>query len=347
MAESHSWQVFNDGFNPNANKQISTLTPGIYKISTLMPGNRCMHTEGHSFTEGSRIELSSFDPKRMTSYYWIVDYERDNNGRPVKDGTYTIRLYGTDLRFITPRKHQIQEGAGIYLGELDRDDISMCKWFVTPTRDGTGSYYIQIAADKWKYLHTGSGAGEGGAIDFQYLHPHLQPETYKWKFERVEVPAPLEPGLYHIALLAYAVHTDHNSTADGTPLSIDKFSPTGTFRWKVTKNSDNTYCINLENLDRYIHSQGNSVAPSARVDAKSYDPNFAHTYKWIITSIGGNNYHLQLAGNPEDGYLHMLNNYIGQYSSLEIFHYSDDAPVTYQWTFTRIREDAPPQSESE
>lgn len=91
---------------------------------------------------------------------------------------------------------RILEDTTAIITNQDRESYALTKWFLAPTRDGTGSFYIQSAADKLKYLHcTNSSGGEGNTVEYYYFHPQLEQNSYKWKFERVSIPAPLTSGV--------------------------------------------------------------------------------------------------------------------------------------------------------
>lgn len=307
------WQLFDNGTNPNANRQISTITPGIYLIRAMEDPSKCMHPVQHTFTQGTRVELNDYIEAISTSYFWNVDYERDNNGQPVRDGSYTIRTYGSDDLYLAPANRDISEEATIYLEEFNRDYVPFYKWFIEPTRDKTGGYYIENAADKLKLLKSPQAPiQKGGAIQFAYNRPSTPQQTFKWKFEKAIISTPLETGVYTIRLADFSyigLHTQGNYTAAGTGIVEGVVTPTGTFKWKFVKNPDSSYCIILDGTDQYIHTRGNVTLVKTPLKIGPYDSRHAYAYKWLISPADEPNvYYLNLVGNPYGGYMHLADN---------------------------------------
>ena len=50
---------------------------------------------------------------KYTSYYWVVDYERDADGNPILDGAYTIQLFATDKLYWHTKSHAISNSASL------------------------------------------------------------------------------------------------------------------------------------------------------------------------------------------------------------------------------------------
>lgn len=339
--EAHQWQAFKDKGQLNCNKQISTIAPGVYKISTLLDGRRCLCPRGYGFTKGIDILLRQFtSQEHYSSFYWVVDFERDMHGNPVKDGTYTIQLVGTDMLYIGSTNGRIPEGTTAIITNQDRESYALTKWFLTPTRDGTGSFYIQSAADKLKYLHcTNSSGGEGNTVEYYYFHPQLEQNSYKWKFERVSIPAPLTSGVYRISSSSFQVHTTNNARSAGTALELGEYQGGGTYLWNIEQNTDNTYSIYLQDGANklYVHTEANRVDASAPLQVDYYDKEHAYSYKWLVTSAGiPNTYYLQLVGNPSDGYMHLFSHHLLYGTRLEIYKMVELVEPVYQWKIEKV-----------
>lgn len=71
-----------------------------------MSSGRCLHPEANAFTSGKNVILGTFNNDRRTSFYWWVDYERDNHGQPVRDGAYILLILTMFIR----RMMQLQTG---------------------------------------------------------------------------------------------------------------------------------------------------------------------------------------------------------------------------------------------
>ncbi|MDR2407961.1 MAG: LamG domain-containing protein, partial [Bacteroidales bacterium] len=81
---------------PAENKQLYSIQPGTYRIKADMDTSLYMCTANYSYDDGSVIKMQSFNNDRRTSYYWSIDYERDINGTPIRDGSYMVSFFGTD-----------------------------------------------------------------------------------------------------------------------------------------------------------------------------------------------------------------------------------------------------------
>lgn len=341
LADGHYWQLFADYGKLNQNKQISTLEPGIYKITTIFNENYSLRPQTHSFQTGNNIVLGQFNEGHRSSFYWIIDYEKDQSGEPVRDGTYTMQLYGTDAIYLGSQDKLTPEGSSPKSINMDRDNFSLSKWFITPTRDGTGTFYIQSASDKLKYLHLKSNlVREDNPVEYYYMRAQEEQKSYKWKFERVNIPTPLKPGTYHISIVSphttFYVHTRNNVTLNYSPLELGELQQSGTYKWIVELNPDKSYAIRTSSTQerRYIHTHNNSVEASATLEIKSYDKTQAHTYKWFVVPTHEEGiYYLELVGNPESGFMHLFghNMFIG--TPLEIYRYVDAVDFTYRWKF--------------
>lgn len=341
LEEGHYWQLYADRNKLNQNKQISTIEPGIYKITTLLNEHCSMRPSMFSF-QSNNILLGIFTNERRTSYYWYVDYEKDLSGQPVKDGAYTIQLNGTDALYIGSTYASLPEKSKAETIIMDRENIGLSKWFITPTRDGTGSFFLQSASDKLKYLHCQNASGlDYTPIEYYYMRSQEEQKAYKWKFERVDIPTPLEPGVYRIRIsteLLYA-HTKNNSISEKTTVELGNLDEGGTYNWIVELNPDKTYSIRTQasTYPLYLHTQDNRLGASAPLEIKSYDSSKSHTYKWLITKAkDADTYYLQLIAFPAEGYMHLYSNNLLYGTPLEIYKYVDVVDETYTWKFEKV-----------
>lgn len=340
-SEGYQWQAFNSKSFTNVNKQVSTITPGIYKISSLLDERKYWAPKAYSFDKETSIVLSTYKDVRSTAYYWIVDYERDNYGKPIKDGAYTIQLYGGDNRYAGSTNLTIPEGERLKSIGMDKEHFSFAKWFITPARDGTNSFYLQSASDKLKYIHTvNSTASEMNEIEYSYLRSTDISNSFKWKLEKVILPKPLESGVYRISLQGYYIHTNGDEIKESVGVELGEITSTGTYEWLVEQNADKSYSLSVANHSPklYLHTNHSSLSISASLDASSYDSEHSESFKWLLFPTGEKDvYYVRLVGNMEDGYMHLFNNALTYGTPLEIYKYIDSVDITYRWRFERIR----------
>ena len=336
---AREWQVFYDGLNPNANRQIATLTPGIYKIKPLADQNFCMHPANYSFSPGTKIELDRFDPSDPTISYWVVEYETDNHGNPIRDGSFIIRKHATAHLYMAPHNKDISEGAQIYMENFYKDDaLTFFKWFLEPTRDKTGAFFIENGADKLKYLEYQTGPlKDNSPIKFSYHRPSQDPSTFKWIFERVTVTRELETGVYNIIIannhnLDVCVGTD--SLANKTTEVIDSRtqSEAGTFKWRITKNPDSSYFIEVDDSSLYLHADLSSSEINNKVAVGKYNPDYEWAYKWEITPTDQEGvYKISLFDDAVSGYLHLTDYKIQSNNSLSTGPYDPGQDNGYKF----------------
>lgn len=340
LENGHYWQVYQDNGQLNRNKQISTITPGIYKISTMLEGNRSLCPSEYSFLKGDQILIRNFTEDRRSSFYWIVDYERDAKGAPIRDGSYTIQMLGTEAAYLGSTNRWLPEGAPVLTIEMDRDYFALAKWYIDPTRDGTGSYYVHSAYNKLKYLHCYNSLGtEQNRVEYLPLNQQAEQKAYKWKFDRVTIPTPITPGTYRIKSASpYYVHTTHDSLEEGADLELGELG-SGTYLWEVELNSDNTYSIYAKGSypKKYVHTDYNRTDASAPLQIDEYNPQFSATYKWLVKPTGeADTFYLQLVANPYEGYMHLFSHNLLYATPLEIYRYVDVVDNVYRWKFEKV-----------
>lgn len=289
QSEAREWQLFYDGLNYSANRQIATLTPGVYIIKPLADQNYAMHPENYSFRPDTKIELDRFDPSDPTISYWIVEYEVDSNNQPIRDGSFLIRKYATQNLYMAPDKKDISENAQIYLEYVENEnDISFDKWFLEPTSDESGSFYIENAADKLKFLEYPSGPlKDKSPIRFSYHRPSQDPSTFKWIFEEINVSSQLDA---NICELSFANKRDINVCPNindtiswpHSVLDTQRNATDYTLDCEIIKNTDSSYSIKAYGKDLYLYAGGSTQETDNFVIIGKYNSNYAEAYKWMI-----------------------------------------------------------------
>lgn len=289
QSEAREWQLFYDGNNPNANRQIATLTPGVYKIKPLADQNYAMHPENYSFSPDTKIELDRFDPSDPTISYWIVEYEVDNNNQPIRDGSFLIRKYATQNLYMAPDKKDISENAQIYLEHIENeDDISFDKWFLEPTLDEFGSFYIENGADKLKFLEYPTGPlKDKSPIKFSYHRPSQDPSTFKWIFEEINVSSQLDASICELTFANKKnlnVCANINDTISKTRSILDtqRDATDYTLECEIIKNKDSSYFIKAYGKDLYLHVGHDNQEKENTVIIGKYNSNYEEAYKWMI-----------------------------------------------------------------
>lgn len=343
---AREWQVFYDGNNPNANRQIATLTPGIYKIKPLADQSFCMHPANYSFTPGTKIELDKFDPSDPTISYWVVEYETDNHGNPIRDGSFIIRKHATANLYIAPHNKDISEGAQIYMEHFYKDNsLTFFKWFLEPTRDKTGAFFIENGADKLKYLEYPAGPlKDNSPIKFSYHRPSQDPSTFKWVFERVSVSRELETGVYNISTANnhnIDISVDIDSLVPRTTEVIDslKRSEIDIVKWQIIKNPDSSYFIEINDSRLYLHANTNNSESNNQVVIGEYNPDYAWAYKWeIIPTDQEGVYKICLFDNAAYGYLYLTGNKVQINNSLSTGQYNPDQDNGYNFYIREVKQ---------
>lgn len=289
QSEAREWQLFYDGLNYSANRQIATLTPGVYKIKPLADQNYAMHPENYSFSPDTKIELDRFDPSDPTISYWIVEYEVDSNNQPIRDGSFLIRKYATQNMYLAPDKKDISENAQIYLEHIENeDDISFDKWFLEPTLDEFGSFYIENGADKLKFLEYPTGPlKDKSPIKFSYHRPSQDPSTFKWIFEEINVSSQLDASICELTFANKKnlnVCANINDTISKTRSILDtqRDATDYTLECEIIKNKDSSYFIKAYGKDLYLHVGHDNQEKENTVIIGEYNSNYEEAYKWMI-----------------------------------------------------------------
>lgn len=269
--------------------------------------------------------------------HWLMDYERDNNGNPVRDGSYTIQLFGTDAQYLHPVGHGTAENTIQEIWGLDRDYVPVFKWFITPARDGKGNFYIQIASDKSKYLcPTNKSPVENNTIEINTMPASTQSDAYKWKFEKVSIPTPLEsmPSCTFSSELdrTMCINLKLQSSAEETPLSLAKYhSGDEHFAWKIEKNADFTYSVRRVATAQYFHLKNNVSDVGTTLDIKSYNPIYAPFYKWIVEpGQTSKSFRLRSVANPS-WYMHVSNSHAVEGAAVDIWGFEQDFMYAFEW----------------
>lgn len=316
--DAHLWQLYDSGQQPNANKQIYDLAPGIYKISTLVDGNRSLAPQSYSWLESAGTVIKTFEQGRFTSFYWVVDYERDNNNKPVRDGSYTIQLLGTDALYLHPSNHSVSSSSRIETLKLNRNYINTFKWYIRPTRDGDGAFYIQSAADQSLFMHLENNTGiQDNKVELYTKFDGTPLNTYKWKFEKVTIDAPIATGTYLMKITEpydpelqedVYMHVENRTTTEGSRLEVLTYAASfrDWFLWDITKNPDGTYSIKRHANMQYAHTKAHKSASNTGLEVLQYNATYAPYYKWVIVpGFALNSYRFQLFADPTQ-YMHTV-----------------------------------------
>lgn len=345
--DSHLWQLFETGGSSTPVKEVYSLPPGIYRISTKQNGNRPICPYNHGWTEGTDLVLRDYDEEYSTSFLWFVDYERTEFGEAVRDGSYMFQLLGTDKLFMGNDDPRFYED---YPVKLTRKTLrpGASKWFLVPTKDGTGSFYIQSGIDRRLHLHCQDDKMMTGTkVNIEFLPEHGDQHCFRWYFERVDVPAPIQPGVYRIRPVddpSLAVHSSNDKAQENEILEIAPPTKTGTFEWQLLLNRDHTYHIRLADHSLYMHTNDNSLEKSANVMVNMYNPKFSHTYKWLITkSEDENQFYVTLVGHPGWGDLHLFRNNVHPGTKLEVYSRRIVPQGTARWMFQRVNPNENPE----
>lgn len=176
-------------------------------------------------------------------------------------------------------------------------------------------------------------------VEYAFLKSGFDPNSFKWVFERVTVPTPLEPGEYRISSEPYYVHTTNDAISDGTKIELGTLGHGNTFSWIVELNSDKTYSIRLKNdVSKLIHTELFRVDPSAPLVIGYYNARHSYAYRWLVTKTEfPDTYYLQLVGNPVDGYTHLDSHHLLYGTRLEIYRNVDVVDQVYRWKFEKVK----------
>lgn len=333
--KANQWALFKSN-QPGANKELYDLKPGIYRIVSLADEEKAVTTRDNAWTTTSDILIGAKNSTKYTSYYWIVDYEKDANGKPVMDGTYTIQLFSTDSLYWHTKSHAMSNSAKLELYHLDRDYLNVEKWFIKPTRAGDGAYYIQCAGDPSLYVHLTSHSTQADTQLELLSFNSSYANTFKWKFQAVSVTAPFDTGIQKVKTLkdqTKYLHVKSRSTADAQPLEILSYNASyqNFYKWQFVKNADNTYMIQNVVSGYYVHPKGHSTQNGTRLEQLQYNASYAPYYKWIIVpGTQAGSYKIISVADPTK-YIHLSGHLATEGNEVEILLYNQGYPNTYEW----------------
>lgn len=338
-SNSNTWAFYQkNATSPNANKQIYDLKPGIYRIVSAADDTKSITTQDYQWTTGSKLVLKSTTAdNRYTSHYWVVDYEKDNNGNPVLDGTYTIQLFATDRFYFHTNGSSLATSTAVEIYSLDRNHLFSVKWFIKPTRDGSGTYFVNIAGDPAQYLHlTSHSTAENTALEIYDAFDQAHADTYKWFFQPVSITAPFDTGIHKVVTQkdkSKFLHVWGHSTENEAKLEILTYNQTydKIYSWKFTKLEDNTYMIQNVGSSRFVHPIGHSTVDGTRLQQLDYTTGYAPYYKWIIApGTEANTYRIYSVANP-NMLIHLSGHTAEESNEVEILLYNATYPWTYDW----------------
>lgn len=343
--KSNQWALFKS-HKPGANKELYDLKPGIYRIATLADSKKAVTTRNNSWMTTTDILLGSTASSMYTSYYWIVDYERDSNGNPVLDGTYTIQLFATDKLYWHTKSHALEHSAKLELYHLDRNHLDVEKWFIKPTRAGDGSYFIQCAGNPAFYVHLANHSSESNTQLELWPYDSAHAETFKWSFQPVSIIAPFATDIQKVASQkdkTKYLHVKGRTVSDAQPLEIWPYQ-TGHdpfYQWRFVKNEDNTYFIQNVASKLYMHPKGHSTQNGTRLEQLKYDASYAPYYKWIvIPGSQANSYKIVNVADPTK-IVHLSGHTAVEGNEVEILLFNKGYENTYEWVL-----EAPFESEN-
>lgn len=331
----NQWALFKSR-KPGANKELYDLKPGIYRISSIADNKKAVTTRGNAWTTTTDILIGETASSKYTSYYWIVDYERDSNGNPVLDGTYTIQLFSTDKLYWHTKAHEISNSARLELYHLDRNNLAAEKWFIRPTRAGDGAYYIQCAGNPAYYVHLANHSTMADTQLELWPYDETYSSTYKWKFDQVSIIAPFGTGTLKVLSQkdkTKYLHVKNNSTSDAQPLEILSHDPSYStnYQWRFVKNDDNTYFIQNVVSKLYVHPKGHSTQNGTRLEQLKYNSSYAPYYKWIVTpGSQTNSYRIISVADPTK-IMHLSGHTATEGNEVEILLYNRGYENTYEW----------------
>lgn len=332
-----SWQLFPFRTTPPVNKQVYRIEPGVYRISSQANPSLFIATQSFSFNNSARLSIQSFSEERFTSFYWDIDFEKDAQGNPVRDGAYLIKFFGTDNRFIHTVNNSLSNSAELEIYGLNPVHMGTYKMFIEPV--GSGNYRLRIAGNKDLYMHLWNNQASANTIVEVYPFDSRFVNTYGWRFERINIEAPLAAGTYRLALAGANnpqrfLHTIGRSNNDGARLEILSFEQSfaAHYSWIFELQPDNTYTIRRSNVgNRYVHPIGRSVSDGTRLQILSYSANHARLYKWILVrGTTPNSFRLRLVDFP-GRLMHTSGHSTGQSAEVEILNFNQSFLQTYEW----------------
>lgn len=322
---------------PNRSKQLYDLKPGIYRIVSQSDDSKSITPRSFGWTSSTDLVLKKTSGERYTSQYWVVDYERDMDGTPILDGTYTIQLFATEHLYFHTKAHSLDNSVKLEVYPLSREHLDSQKWHIKATRDGTGSYFIIAAGDTERYVHlTANSAAEDSALELLDYNS-TQANSYKWKFQSVSITSPNLEGVSQVITQkdqTKYLHVRGHSTAGAEPLELLTYDEryANVYKWRFFRNEDNTYLIQNVASALYIHPKARSTASSTEIEQLVYDSDYAPYYKWIIipgTRVA-NTYLIVSVADPTK-YIHLTGNAAAQSNPIELYPYNSSVPDTYEW----------------
>lgn len=332
-----SWQLFPFRNSPPVNKQIYRIEPGIYRISSQANQSLFLATQSFSANNSARLSIQNFSEERFTNFYWDIDCERDAQNNPVRDGAYLVKFFGTDDRFIHTVGNSLNSSTDLEILGMNRVHMGTYKMFIEPV--GGGNYRLRLAGNRDLYMHLwGNNTGANTTVEVLQFNSQFE-TTYGWRFERINIEAPLASGTYRLALAGATnpqrcLHTRGRSNNDGARLEILSFEQSfaAHYSWIFELQPDNTYTIRRSNVaDRFVHPVARSVNNGTRLEILGYSADHARLYKWImVRGTTPNSFRLRLVDFP-GRLMHTSGNSTGQSAEVEILNFNQSFLQTYEW----------------
>lgn len=333
---SNEWALYK-GVAPGSERQIYDLSPGLYRITSVADESKSVMPQNFGWGGSTNLVLSSQYSERYTSHYWYIDYERDANGNPVYDGTYTIKKMGTDSFYFHPKAHSLSNSTLLELYMLDRNQIKTEKWFIQPTRSGNGGYYIKSAGNPNRYVHlSGHSTSDNTNIELYSLDGNYN-DYYSWKFVPVSIPSSMASDtvkIYTQRDMSKYLHVAAHSTASSAKMEILPFSASNasSYEWIMVKDADGTYTLQNQNSSLYAHLEGHTATASTRLEQYPYQPEYAPFYKWIIVpgTRAQSTYLIWSVANPSLCF-HLAGHSSASSTQIEIYPFLQSEASSYEW----------------
>lgn len=325
-----------EGGIPNVGKQVYNLKPGLYRIVSYANDSKSLATRNYQWTTTADVVLTPTSSQRYTSHYWYIDYERDSNGNPIWDGTYTIQLFSTDKLYLHPKAHSVSPSSDIEIYRLDRDNVLTEKWFINPTRDGTGTFYILNAANPNLYLHLkGHSAADNTQLELLEYDDYYK-DGYRWTFQAVTIIPPFASGTQKVKSgknNSLYLHIESRSSQDGQPLELYPYEAAHEdfYNWSFIKQDDGTFFIKNTATGLYMHPTGHSTNNGTRIQQLTYDSAYAPYYKWIVVPGSQTNSFKIISVADPRMFLHSTGHTAVSSNQVEILYESSEYQNTYEW----------------
>lgn len=247
-----------------------------------------------------------------------------------------IALSSTDKLYLHPKAHNVAQSSNIEIYQLDRDNIMTEKWYIRPTRDGTGTFYILNAANPNLYLHLkGHSAADNTQIELLTYDDYYK-DGYRWIFQEASIIPPFASGTQKVKSGKNAVqflHIESRSHQDGQPLELYPYESAydSYYNWSFLKQEDGTFLIKNTATGLYMHPTGHSTDNGTRIQQLQYNSSYSPYYKWIVVpGSQANSFKIISAADPRM-FLHSTGHTAVSSNQVEILYENSAYKNTYEW----------------